>query len=44
MDLTSIKIRPGTRDRLADLGKKRESYDQIINKLIDFYLKQRKPP
>jgi hypothetical protein len=37
MALTSIKIQPGTRDRLVDLGKKNESYDTIINKLIDFY-------
>jgi hypothetical protein len=43
MSLTSIKIQPGTRDRLVELGKKNESYDTIINKLIDFYQEHRKP-
>jgi hypothetical protein len=42
MSLTSIKIQPNTRDRLVDLGKKNESYDTIINKLIDFYQENRK--
>jgi hypothetical protein len=37
MSLTSIKIQPGTRDRLVELGRKNESYDTIINKLVDFY-------
>ena len=39
MPVTSIKIQMSTRDRLVDLGKKNESYDTIINKLIDFYEK-----
>jgi len=37
MPLTTIKIQTETRDRLADLGKKSESYDTILNRLIDFY-------
>ena len=37
MPLTTIKIQTATRERLADLGKKSESYDTIINRLIDFY-------
>jgi hypothetical protein len=37
MPLTSIKIQMTTRDRLVDLGKKNDSYDTIINKLIDYY-------
>jgi hypothetical protein len=37
MALTTIKIQTETRDKLADLGKKSESYDTIINRLIDFY-------
>jgi hypothetical protein len=37
MPVTSIKIQMSTRDRLVDLGKKNESYDTIINKLVDFY-------
>ena len=32
---TTISIEETTRDRLADLGKKRETYDTIINQLID---------
>jgi hypothetical protein len=38
MSLTTIKIQTSTRERLADLGKKSESYDTIINRLIDSYL------
>nr|WP_321353138.1 hypothetical protein [uncultured Methanoregula sp.] len=41
MSLTTIKIQTETRDRLADLGKKSESYDTILNRLIDFYLEQK---
>ena len=37
MALTTIKIQMETRDKLADLGKKSESYDTIINRLINFY-------
>jgi len=39
-ELTSIKLRRETRDRLRSLGRKGESYDQIINKLIDIYLER----
>jgi predicted DNA-binding protein len=39
-ELTSIKLRRETRDRLKNLGRKGESYDQIINKLIEFYLER----
>jgi hypothetical protein len=42
MPLTTIKIQTDTRDKLADLGKKSESYDTIINKLIDFYRENKK--
>ncbi len=42
MPLTSIKIQMTTRDRLVELGKKNESYDTIINKLIDFYEQSKK--
>ncbi|MGD0079568.1 MAG: hypothetical protein ABSB80_02830 [Methanoregula sp.] len=42
MPLTTIKIQTETRDKLADLGKKSESYDTIINKLIDFYRDNKK--
>lgn|GEM_PF-1300807 len=36
--VTTIQVRPETRDRLKDLGKKGETYDEIINRLIDFWL------
>ena len=30
-----IKIRLETRDRLKDMGKKGDTYDDIINRLLD---------
>jgi hypothetical protein len=41
-DITSLKIRKATRDRLAKFGNKTETFDQIINRLVDFYEKHRK--
>jgi len=35
MEMTSIKIRKSTRDRLKKIGRKGETYDDIINRLID---------
>jgi hypothetical protein len=40
--VTTIQLEKKTRDRLMDLGKKGESYDQIINKLVDFWLKRKR--
>jgi len=40
MSKTTISIEEETRDRLADIGKKRETYDTIINEIIDFYLEK----
>jgi hypothetical protein len=37
-DITSLKIRKATRDRLGKLGNKTETYDDVLNRLIDFYL------
>ena len=34
-----ILIEKATRERLKDLGAKRETYDDIINRLIDEYIK-----
>ncbi len=38
-DVTTIKIRKETRDRLAEIGSKRETYDQILNYIMEFYEK-----
>jgi predicted DNA-binding protein len=40
MAKTTISIEEETRDRLADIGKKRETYDTILNEIIDFYLEK----
>lgn len=40
--VTTIQLEMKTRDRLMDLGKKGESYDQIINKLIDSWAKRKR--
>lgn len=34
---TSIRIKKETRDRLLEMGKKGESYDAIINRLLKVY-------
>jgi hypothetical protein len=34
---TTIRITDKTRDRLVEVGKKNESYDSCINRLIDEY-------
>ena len=39
---TVINIKRSTRDKLAKLGYKDESWDDILNKLADFWLKSRK--
>lgn len=43
MGITTIKIDPKTRKRLASLGKKGETYDQILNRLIDEHESRKKP-
>ena len=40
--ITTIKLEPATRVRLANLGRKGDTYDQIINCLIDHYEGKRK--
>ncbi|MGV8127500.1 MAG: DUF7557 family protein [Methanothrix sp.] len=32
---TSIKLKIKTRDRLADYGKKSETFDEVVNRLLD---------
>jgi hypothetical protein len=36
-DITTVKLRKATRDRLAKLGNKTETFDDIISRLIEFY-------
>lgn len=38
-ELTSVKISKDTREQLAEIGTKKETYDDIIQKLIDCYKK-----
>jgi len=38
-EVTTVKVTKRTRDRLAELGNKKETYDDVINRLIEFYEK-----
>ena len=40
--LTSIKIRKETRDVVKSEGKKGETYDDIINRLLDRVLRRKR--
>ena len=40
--VTSIQLEKPTKARLMSLGKKGETYDDIVNKLIDLWLKRKK--
>jgi hypothetical protein len=42
MPATSIRVKTDTRDRLNDVGYRNESYDDIINRLIDTIAEQSK--
>lgn len=35
--LTTIALRPATRDRLRGAGRKGETYDALLNRLLDWY-------
>lgn len=39
---TSIRLTSDTKDRLSALGSKGDSYDDIINGLIDYYIQAEK--
>jgi hypothetical protein len=41
-EMTSIKVKKATRDRLSDFGKKSETYDDVLNKLMDAYKNRRR--
>lgn len=34
-----MKVQKKTRDRLAEFGNKSETFDDVINRLMDFYEK-----
>jgi hypothetical protein len=38
-NITTVKVQKKTRDRLTRLGNKSETYDDIINRLMNFYEK-----
>lgn len=38
-NITTIQLRKATRERLLEVGMKKETYDDLINRLIDFYIK-----
>ena len=40
--ITSIRVLKPTLNRLKEMGKKEETYDQIINRLIDLHEKTEK--
>lgn len=37
-DLTTIPVSKATRDRLRGLGKKGETYDVLLNRLMEVYV------
>lgn len=37
-EITTIPLSKATRDRLRALGKKGESYDTLLNRMMDVYL------
>jgi len=37
MNITTVRVLKSTLKRLKELGKKEETYDEIINRLIDKY-------
>lgn len=36
-EITTVKLSKKTRDKLAELGSKKETYEDIIQRLIVFY-------
>ena len=39
---TTIRIEKSTKDRLESIGKMSDTYDTVINRLIDEYIKDTK--
>ena len=42
MDKTTITMKKTTRKRLSDICRKNQSYDTLLNEMIDFWVKNRK--
>jgi len=40
--MTTVKVRPDTKKMLAELGRKEDTYDEIIVRLLEFYKKNSK--
>jgi len=40
--VTTIQIETKTRDRLVSIGAMKDTYDSLINKLIDFWEKKKR--
>jgi len=40
--ITSLRVTRETRDRLAEIGGKDDSFDEIIGRLLDFYKRNNK--
>jgi len=38
VNITTIQLTKETRERLLEIGKKKETYDDLINRLIEFYV------
>jgi hypothetical protein len=37
-NITTIQLTKRTREKLLEIGKKKETYDDLINRLIEFYV------
>jgi len=42
MSITTIRLKKETVEKLKDLGKKGETYDDIVNRLIELWKKSQK--
>ena len=38
VSITTIQLTKETRGKLLEIGKKKETYDDLINRLIEFYV------
>ena len=40
VNITTIQLTKETREKLLEIGKKKETYDDLINRLIEFYVEE----